>query len=310
MSDRPPQPPASTGAEPEIPPFQEPHAPQGSLRAIAQLFLIPAVIVAVAVGIFLAMNFLVGSQKRPAEILQAVATGDSRRRGQAAFELSKRIVANPALLDDAGFRGQLLALYQRSSGNAELRRYLTVCLSKVKDLSDSPEAVAALLGATGDPDPQTRVYAVVALGNARAIAALPRLLELCGDPDKGIRLVAVASLANLGDPAAIPPLAARLEDPAADVTWHAAIALARLGSDAGEGVLDRLLEPAYLTGQPGVTQAGAQELMRMAVAGLGQLQARAPTPQRLALLQALAQQAPFLLVQEAARAELRALHGP
>lgn len=293
-----------------IPPFEEPSPARSGLRAIAQLFLIPAAIVAVAVGVFLVMNFLVGGERSPHDILQTVAGGDSRRRGQAAFELSKRIAADPAILRDQDFLRQLVGVYARSEGNVELRRYLTVCFAQVADLAAVPEAIQELLQATGDPDPQTRLYAVVAVGNARAPGTLARLQELSGDPDQGIRLAAVAGLANLADPAALPQLQARLGDSASDVTWHAAIALARMGDAAGEPLLRRMLEPDFLLQQPGVTPAAAQELMRMAAEALGRLEAAAPSPERRALLEQLGRTAAFPLVQDAARAALRPEQSP
>jgi hypothetical protein len=182
MHEQPPQPspsgPAGGPTAPprggEIPPFQEPSGAPGGARAIAQLFLIPALIVAVAVGVFLVMNLLVGGERSPEDILQTVGGGDSRRRGQAAFELSKRIVADPAILRDQDFLLRLVGVYRRSEGNVELRRYLTVCLSHVEDLAVVPDAVTELLRATADPDPQTRLYAVVALGNATRGSGWPR----------------------------------------------------------------------------------------------------------------------------------------
>jgi HEAT repeat protein len=295
----------SAAPHPGIPPFEEPTGARGGVRAIAQLFLIPAGIVAVAVGVFLVMNFLVGGERSPEDILQSVAGGDSRRRGQAAFELSKRIVAEPAILRDAEFLQRLVGIYARSEGNVELRRYLTVCLSQVEDLGSVPQAVTELVKASGDADAQTRLYAVVALGNARAAAALPRLQELTADSDKGIRLAAVAGVANLADPASLPVLQARLTDPASEVAWHAAIALAQMGDSTGEAVLRRLLEPGFLGGQPGVVPAAAQELMRMAASALGRLETLAPSPERRALLEEVGRSAPYPVVQEAARAALR-----
>lgn len=291
---------------PAIPPYEAPEAARGGVRAIAQLFLIPAGIVLVAVGVFLVMNFLVGGERTPEDILQTVAGGDSRRRGQAAFELSKRIVAQPAILQDAEFLRRLTDVYTRSEGNVELRRYLTVCFSQVVDLAPVPRAVEELVKATSDQDAQTRLYAVVALGNARAPGALLQLQQLTADPDKGIRLAAVASVAHFADPSSAPALQARLNDPASEVAWHAAIALAQLGDAAGEPVLRRLLDPSFLTGQPGVAPAGAQELMRMAASALGRLEALAPSAERRALLEDVGRSAAFPVVQEAARAALRA----
>ena len=287
---------------PEIPPFKEEEG-AGGLKAIGQLFLVPAMIVLVAVGVFLSMNFLVGGDRAPEDILQQVASGDSRRRGQAAFELSKRLAAAPELLEDTAFQANLLAVYERTAGgDPEPRRYLTRVLS----FATIPAAIPSLLEATQDADPETRLYAVVALGNAKAYEAIPRLVELTRDDDPGIRSVAVAGLASIGDPTAISAVEARLTDGALDVAWNAANALTHLGSAAGEGLLLQMLDSAYLAKQPEMTPQLAQQTMLMAVEGLGRLEKVLPSAERRARLEELSQEADHPLIQEAAIRALRA----
>ena len=287
---------------PEIPPFDEEEG-AGGLKAIGQLFLVPALIVLVAVGVFLSMNFLVGGDRAPEDILQQVASGDSRRRGQAAFELSKRIAAAPELLEDAAFQAQLLAVYDRTAGgDPEPRRYLTRVLS----FATIPAAIPSLLEATSDPDAETRLYAIVALGNGRAYEALPRMVELTRDEDPGIRSVAVAALASIGDPTAVSAVQARLQDGAVDVAWNAANALTHLGSPSGEDLLIQMLDREYLARQPEMTPQLEQQTMLMAVEGLGRLERILPSPARRERLEELSRQAEHPLVQEAAIRALRA----
>ena len=293
--------------ESQIPPFEEEPQP-GGFKAVAQLFLVPAGIVAVAVGVFLAMNFLVGGEDDPEDILQRVATGDSRRRGQAAFELSKRIAADPNLLQDQEFRAQLLAVYQASANaDVEQRRYLTRVLS----FADIPEATPHLLQATRDEDPETRLYAVVALGNARAQGAFDRLVELSSDDDPGIRTVSVAALASLGNPEAVPALEARLNDGVVDVSWNAANALAHLGNDAGEPLLLQMLD--VMSAEPldeNITEQQALQAMLTAVEGLGKLEQRGSSPTRRERLRELADTARFARVRDAAIRALEADSAP
>lgn len=291
------QEPSSTGKSEEIPPFTEPAVDSGGFKSVLQLFLVPLSIVLVAGGIFLAMNWLVGGEAQPEEILERVASGDSRRRGQAAFELSLRIRAQPELLQDPSFRARLLAVYEASEGQGEeLRRYLTQVLSQ----AEIPEAVPALLQATRDRDPQTRLYATVALGNAKVAAAFDRLVELTRDDDPGIRSVAVASLGSLGDPRGIEPVEARLRDPALEVVWNAANALVHLGSAAGEGVLRRMLDPEYVASAPGITPEQTVQAMVTAVQGLARLEKREPRADRYELLRSTAESAPHPEVRGAA----------
>jgi HEAT repeat protein len=285
-----------------IPPYQDPGDQPGGFKAVLQLFLVPLSIVIVAGGIFLTMNFLVGNESTPEEILDKVASGDSRRRGQAAFELSLRLRAEPKLLEDTAFRARLLSIYEASEGGgAELRRYLTQVLSSV----DFPEAVPALIRATEDEDSETRLYATAALGNAAAPEALEPLIELTRDADPGVRSVAAASLANLGDKSAIGPLEARLNDPAVEVAWNAANALAHLGSTAGEGVLRRMLDESYLSSAAGITEEQKLQAMLTAVQGLTKLEAAAPDEERRSSLEEIAKKAPYPEVRDAAMRALQ-----
>ena len=262
----------------------------------------PLSIVLVAGGIFLTMNFLVGDESSPEEILDKVASGDSRRRGQAAFELSLRLRAEPKLLDDVAFRSRLLAVYEASEGGGvELRRYLTQVLSG----ANFPEAVPALLAATHDADGETRLYATAALGNAAASEAFERLIELTRDDDPGVRSVAAASLANLGDDRAVAALEARLNDPAVEVAWNAANALAHLGSPAGDGVLRRMLDESYLSSAAGITEEQKLQAMLTAVQGLTKLEAVVPDPARRSRLEEIAERAPYPEVRDAAMRALK-----
>ena len=264
----------SEDQNPSIPPYQEPEGP-GGLKAVLQLFLVPLSIVLVAAGVFVTMNFLMGRESSAEDILERVASGDSRRRGQAAFELALRLRAEPSHLQDPHFRDRLLSVYVAAEGgDPELRRYLTQVLAG----AEFPEAVDALLRATRDADAQTRLYAAAALGNARAAAAFDRLAEMTRDDDAGIRSVAVAALAALQDARAVDPLTARLQDPVLEVSWNAATSLAHLGSTAGEGMLRRMMDRSYLDQAPGITEEQSAQAMLGALEGLIRLQAMAACP--------------------------------
>lgn len=290
-----------------IPPYQEEPTSPGGWRSVAQLFFVPLLIVVVAGGVFLAMQFLVGDRASPEEILQRVASGDSRRRGQAAYELALRIRAEPTILEDRAFRTQLLAVYERTRGqDAEMRRYLTQVLS----MAVLPEATDALLEATRDEDPQTQLYAAAALGNARSAKAFDRLAELTAADDAGLRSVAVVALAALDDPRAVPVLSARLEDGAVEVAWNAAGGLAYLGSPAGEPILRQMLDEEYLRRQPTITEPQMEQAMLSAVEGLARLERAGSDPQRRALLTNAAREAPFERVRGAAMEAVENPQGP
>ena len=66
---------------------------------VLDLLVFPLVIVAVGVGIFVLFGLVTTEGKGPRDYLDLIRTGDSNRRWQAAFELSKVLQAgkDPAL---------------------------------------------------------------------------------------------------------------------------------------------------------------------------------------------------------------------
>jgi HEAT repeat protein len=102
-----------------------------------------------------------------------------------------------------------------------------------------PLATAAL---TKDDAPQVRSAAAIALGDLRAVEALPALLVAIEDPDVHVRQVALNALGEIGDPRAVPRIARALDDARPEVRYQAVIAYARLATDAAD--VDRALARA------------------------------------------------------------------
>lgn len=301
MSDKPQQA-SGDSPGPVIPPFQDKDAGAGGFKSVLQLFLVPLMIVVVAGGIFFTMNMLIGGEPSPSDILEDVASGDSRRRGQAAFRLATRLRANPEILEEPAFRDRLLRVYESTNADDDvsMRRYLTQVLSQAA----FPEATPALIQATGDKDPETRLYAVVALGSSGDLAAYDRLSELTQDGDAGVRSVSCAALGALGDARAVAILSAKLNDASIEVSWNAANALVHLGSGAGDAVLRQMLDERYLDGIAGLSADQRVQAMFTAIDALARLERLQPDASRAALLRRIADEAEIESVRGAAMAAL------
>jgi len=212
-------------------------------RTVLQFFIVPAIVVAVAVGVFLFFAWLVSNEKTGVDYLNEVRSGGANRRWQAAFELSKIITTESEKDRMEGLVPQMIAAFEEAEeDDTRVRHYLALSLGHLGDPAASPALIAAL----SDDDPSTRLYSAWGLGAIGDRSAVGPLLERTGDDDPGVRKMAVYALGAIGDARAIPRIQAALEDPARDVSWNAAVALAQLGDASGEAQLLQMLDPAFL----------------------------------------------------------------
>ena len=172
-----------------------------------------------------------------------------------------------------------------------------------------PRAVDSLVLSLADPDPDTRLYSVWALGaigDRRAAAALAPLLE---SEDPAVRKVAAYALGAMAAADAAAPLRGLLNDPVEDVAWNAALALARLGDPAGLSLLARMLDRRYLdtvmqpdeAGRPlPLSEDRKEEAMINALRSVGRLGDRT----HLATLRSVRDADPSLRVRQVARETL------
>ncbi len=175
-----------------------------------------------------------------------IRRGGSDRRWPAAYELS-RLMADPKVRADKTLAPALVEAFQQSTGDPQVRRYLALAIGRL-DPPLPPEAVADLSNALDDPDSQTRISVIWALGSSGDPAVVARLLPLYSAPagDAGIRKMVVYALGALPGTAQIDTLRTALEDSAPDVRWNAAVALARHGNRDGVPVLRQMLDRAYV----------------------------------------------------------------
>jgi len=280
-----PQPPTD-GAAPTPP------ETASAARTFVGLFLVPLLVVVICVGIFIGFGWIAYDQSSTRDYLNDLRSSWRPRRAQAAYELSKILVADPRAFDDEpGTQEELRRLFSESE-EPEVRGYLALVLGRTGDSA----AVPLLVEAIADADPQTRVYALWALGLIGDPSALPALVGALADSDPGLRKTAAYALGEVGDPAALAPLEAALDDRAADVRWNAALAVARLGSAASAPELERMLDRRLTGAVEGISAEQQQEAMIGAIRALAAVRGEAALP----LLAALEAEDPSLKVRQAA----------
>jgi len=221
--------------------------PLAAAPALAvQFFLIPLAVVAVTVGVYMGFRSLLADARSPQEYLIEIQRGGTDRRWPAAYELS-RMMADPKVRGDRTLGPALVKAFQESKSDPQVRRYLALAIGRL-DPPLPPAAIADLTGALEDPDSETRISVIWALGSSGDPAVVPRLIPLFTAPDidAGIRKMVVYALGALPGETQIPTLRTALQDSVADVRWNAAVALARHGNHDGVNVIRQMLDRPFV----------------------------------------------------------------
>jgi HEAT repeat protein len=232
-----------------------------------QFFLIPLTVVAVVVGIYGGFRMLVADERSPVEYLNDVQNGGRDRRWPAAYELS-RLMGDP---DVQGKYPELApalvsAFVASEEDDPRIRRYLALAIGR---LAPAPkEAVSSLVDALDDPDSETVISVIWALGSLGDGTAVPEIVELFRSADPGVRKMVVYALGGLPSDGTHTTLRAALDDPVSDVQWNAALALARHGDDRGLTVLRRMLDRDYVSGQVTASAALQDPATDVMISGL------------------------------------------
>ena len=274
---------------------------ESALRTFIGLFFVPLLVVVLCVAVFVGFGWIAYDRHTTQDYLNDLRSGWKPRRAQAAYELSKILVADPHALDDTPGAPQALRDLFEETEPGDMKRYLALVLGYTRD----PESVPLLISSLDDPDSETRIYSIWALGAGGAPEARAPLESALADSDPGIRKTAAFALGELSDPRALPSLEPLLNDSVADVRWNAALAVTRLGSEAGLDVLLEMVDREQLSLVPGITPAQTEEAMVSAVSALGSL-----SSDRVgALLENLARSDPSLKVRRAAMEALKPTDG-
>src|SRR5215471_15150855 len=191
-----------------------------------QFFLIPLAVVGVAVSVYVGFRSLLTDDRGPQDYLQEIRFGGSTRRWPAAYELS-RLMADPKVRGDKTLAPALVQAFRDSKDDQQVRRYLALAIGRL-DPPLPADAVSELTQALADPDSETRISVIWALGSSGDPAVIPELIPLYASAgaDAGIRKMVVYALGALPGDTQADTLRAALTDEAPDVRWNAAVALA------------------------------------------------------------------------------------
>jgi len=211
-----------------------------------QFFLIPLAVVAITVTVYVGFRSLLADDRGPQDYLAEIRNGGSSRRWPAAYELS-RLMSDPKVRADKSLAPALVKAFRESENDRQVRRYLALAIGRMDPPLPS-DAVADLTHALADPDGETRISVIWALGSSGDPAVVPRLIPLytAQDSDAGIRKMVVYALGALPGDSQETTLRTALQDAAADVRWNAAVALARHGKHGGVSVIKQMLDRQYV----------------------------------------------------------------
>jgi hypothetical protein len=159
-----------------------------------QFFVIPLAVVALTVLVYLGFRLMLTDTRSAQDYLTEIRTGGSNRRWPAAYELS-RLLADPEVrLRDRTLAPGLVRAFEASKGDdPRVRRYLALALGRL-DPPLPERASQLLIEALDDPDSETRISAIWALGSAGDASVIPHIQRQYDSPDPGIRKMAVYAL--------------------------------------------------------------------------------------------------------------------
>ena len=249
-----------------LPPVEQPSA-----RFIIQLFVVPALIVLMIVGMWLLFNWLVRSAEMgPEQLIQGIESGPSVARWQRAKDLADLLHDKryPEFRQSRAGAAQLAKILDREidqaemkEGDIEFRKYLARALGEI-DVQEGTDTL--LKGATTNRDPRelkvrdaalqaiaVRIYNLQRLKPPQEISNLelePTLLRLAADTDPKIRLQAVFALGQIGTRPAIERVEVMVNDPDPETRYNAAVALAHRGNVKAIETLAEMLDVSELAG--------------------------------------------------------------
>src|SRR5712691_5507796 len=141
-----------------------------------QFFLIPLAVVAVTVMVYVGFRSMIADNRTAQDYLTEIRTGGSTRRWPAAYELS-RLMSDPKVRADRTLAPALVKAFQESKDDPQVRRYLALAIGRLDPPLPS-EAVADLTRALEDPDSETRISVIWALGSSGDPAVVDKLIPL------------------------------------------------------------------------------------------------------------------------------------
>jgi len=278
-------------------PIPQTDVPKESPKNILFQFVIfPLGVVLIAVLIFFLFGKLATDEQTIPDYLNAIRSGSSHERWQAAYQLSKSLKRGEAKRYP-NLEQNVATLYTSSkTDDPRIRRYLGMVLGTLGDRRATP----LLMDGLNDRDTDNRIYALMALGELRDPAAIPRIAQAVKDDDKDVRATAYYTLGAIGDPSAIPTLVNGLQEEAPDVRWNAAIGLSRFGDQRAAVPLREILDRSRLNRVATMREDQKEDAMIVAMSAYARLAGRDAAPD----LQRIAASDPSLRVRAAAKQAL------
>jgi HEAT repeat protein len=223
-----------------------------------QFFLVPLIIVAVCVLVYLALGMVVANPRSAHDWLKDVKEGGPGTRPYATLQLAQAIrrMGEP----DRSLTRPILDLFLQTklspvdSTEDKVRRYLAHCLGNLRDERASQALLGAALEEAKRKDNCWDAMAACfdALGAIKDPSTLAPLVNLLDDENPVVRKYAAFTVGAVAEKAAergaaVEGLKKRLADPVADVGWNAALALGFfLGDGSGKDTLKQMLDRKHL----------------------------------------------------------------
>jgi HEAT repeat protein len=251
------RPQSSLSPDDALPPVEPPSA-----GFLVQLFVIPGVIVAIIVLVWLLFHWLAHMGNDPAQYIRQLR-GSADTRWQAASNLagSMRGEAGDAIKSDPKQAAELAAILEEEieAGSMDekpinMRIFLSLALGEFR----VPEPLPVLIKAasTERDEKEIDVRRAAVQGLAKLVSNLndaslpekypqlvPTLIEASKSDSDKLRTEAAFALGRFDDAAATERLKAMLDDPCTDARFNAAGFFARKGDEAALPVILEMLDP-------------------------------------------------------------------
>ena len=233
------------------------------VKLAVQFFLIPLAIVIFCVTLIFIFRWLT-KEKQDVDAYLSALSSNSRsssqkeqsalkllnyiqesKRWQSIYDITEQLRFNREkfLAENPEFPVKVVKIFEQSKdSDHHIRQYL----AQVLGLVGGREVVSALISALDDPDSETAIHSMVALGRIGDPSAIPQLMEISKSNDRGLRQTAIFVLGNFNEKQAIERCAEALHDPDPLVGWNAAFSLARQKDTRAIPMLENFLDLNYV----------------------------------------------------------------
>jgi HEAT repeat protein len=251
---------SNEGPPRELPPVEPPSA-----GFILQLFVIPAVIVAVLIVVVALFGKLAEGSRDASAYVQAIRSTNANVRWRAAYELANLVRNEKNLADDPKLLGELTQTLDDELAKADpdetTLQYLAAALGAFRTINGQPASGRAVdpltsLAEALAPRRPLAVRAAAAESLARLAAAqgggvqderaAAALAKAATDPEPDLRQLAAFALGFFQGEPVVASLRQALQDSDRVVRYNAANALARRGDEAAVPTLREMLTPTQL----------------------------------------------------------------